>query len=131
MTDAELVAAFETTSLPKEHFSHREHVRVAWYFVRTYGLPDAFSRFAEALKRFATAKGAPQLYHETITWAYLLLIRERLAHATDESWETFAAANPELLDWKPSLLDRYYTPELLWSTRARASFVMPDRICTP
>jgi hypothetical protein len=132
MTDADLLTAFEETSLAKENFSHREHVRVAWLFIRTYGLREALQRFPDALKRFATAKGAPQLYHETITWSYLFLIHDRFVRGRDDDeWATFAAANPELLTWKPSLIDRYYTAELLWSDRARASFVMPDRVVAP
>jgi hypothetical protein len=128
MEDSALLVGFEEGSLPEGAFGHREHLRAAWIFVRKYGLPDALTRFAEALKRFAAAKGAPQLYHQTITWAYLLLIEERLARHPAEKWDDFAAANSDLLDWKPSLLDRYYTPELLWSDLARRTFVMPDRV---
>jgi hypothetical protein len=126
--DAELLAGFETASLPNAVFSHREHVRVAWLFVSRHGLPEAIPRFSQALKRFAIAKGKPQLYHTTITWSYLLLIGERLARHPSATWSEFAAANPDLLEWKPSLLDRYYTPEVLWSDLARSCFLMPDRI---
>jgi hypothetical protein len=126
--DSALLAGFEDASLPNDAFGHREHVRVAWMFVRKHGLPDALHRFATALERFATAKGKPQLYHQTITWAYLLLIQERLARRDAETWDDFIAANGDLLAWKPSLLDRYYTPELLWSELARHTFVMPDRV---
>lgn len=40
----------------------------------------------------------------------------------------FAERYPELLAWKPSILDRYYTTETLTSDRARRTFVMPDRL---
>jgi hypothetical protein len=127
LTDAELLRRFEDGSLPNEAFHHRQHVRVAWLFVRRDGMPDAIGRFSAALKRFAAAKGKPNLYHETITWAYLLLIAERLARAPVEDWDSFAAANGDLLAWKPSLLECYYDPETLWSDLARRTFVMPDR----
>jgi hypothetical protein len=84
--------------------------------------------FSDALKRFAIAKGKPDLYHETITFAYLLLIGERLAREPAATWEAFAAANADLLAWKPGVLDRYYTATTLWSDLARATFVMPDKI---
>ena len=128
LSDADLLARFEDTTLPTEAFPHAQHVRVAWMFVRQFGMPDALDRFSEALKRFAVAKGKPDLYHQTITWAYLLIIAERLARSTAATWDAFAAANPDLLTWKPSLLDRYYTTETLWSDFARHTFVMPDRI---
>jgi hypothetical protein len=38
----------------------------------------------------------------------------------------FADANADLLRWKPSVLDRYYSPETLASDRARRTFLMPD-----
>ena len=128
MTDDELLAGFETASLGNEPFHHGDHVRVAWLFERKYGFPEALARFSDALKRFAAAKGAPQLYHATVTWAFVLLIHERHARKAAKTWDEFAAENTDLLTWKPSLLDRYYTPELLGSELARASFVMPDRV---
>src|SRR5687767_2103219 len=76
MDDASLFTAFQDTSLPADAFHHREHVRVAWMYVMRYGVVAALTSYSEGLKRFAAAKGKPQLYHETITWAYLLLIGE-------------------------------------------------------
>ena len=83
----------------------------------------------EDLVRFADANGATGLYHETITWAFLLLIRERMERGeAGETWEGLVEANPDLLTWKPSVLDRYYRPETIGSELARRVFVMPDRI---
>jgi hypothetical protein len=126
MSDDELVEAFEACTLPSEAFPHSAHVRVAWWYLSHYPLPVALDRFTTALRRFATAHGAPERYHETITVAYLLLINERKHLTGDTDWNTFAAANADLLAWKPSILDRYYTPETLWSERARRVFVMPE-----
>src|SRR5262249_34307385 len=71
------------------------------------------------------------LYHETITWAYLLLIRERMerqGEGANASFEAFARANPDLMTWKPSVLAAYYRDETLASPLARRTFVMPDRL---
>jgi hypothetical protein len=127
LSDEELLARFEDGSLKDGSFHHEQHVRVAWMFVRHYGMTDALGRFADALKRFAAAKGAVGLYHETITWAYLFLVAERVARTPGVNWDAFAAANPDLLSWKPSLLERYYTSETLKSDLARRTFLMPDR----
>jgi hypothetical protein len=63
--------------------------------------------------------------------SFVLLINERLARdAGQPSWAGFAAANPDLLSWKPSVLDRYYTKDTLDSAHARRVFVMPDRLAT-
>jgi hypothetical protein len=123
---ADLLDRFVDTTLPASEFHHAQHVQVAWLFVRQHGMPAALAEFSSAIKRFADAKGATGLYHETITWAFLLLIADRQARNPVESWEAFAAANPDLLTWQPSVLNRYYSKELLASELAKRTFLMPD-----
>ena len=122
----DLLNRFVDTSLPAGEFHHQEHVQVAWMFVRTHGMPAALAEFTGAIKRFADAKGATGLYHETITWAFLLLIADRQARQPAATWQEFEAANADLLAWKPSILNRYYSKELLSSDLARRTFLMPD-----
>lgn len=129
MTDAEFVLSFEGCTLPNSAFHHRDHVRLAWIYLRRHPALTALARFTEGLQRFAAFNGHPGLYHETITWAYLFLIHERMADAPqEETFEAFAARNPDLFAWKPSILDRYYDPETLRSERARRVFVMPGGV---
>ena len=124
----DLFEKFIDTSLPAADFHHHQHLQVAWLFVQKYGMPLAISEFKTALKRFADAKGATGLYHETITWAFLLLIAERQARQPSPTFEDFAKANPDMLTWKPSILARYYSDDLLASDLARRTFLMPDRV---
>ena len=124
----DLLDSFLDTTLAAARFHHAQHVEVAWRFVCRYGMPAALAEFPAAIKRFAGDKGAHGLYHETITWAFVLLIAERQAAHPCDSWESFATANPDLLVWKPSILERYYSKELLASDLARRAFVMPDLI---
>jgi len=127
MDERELFDRFVDTSLPADQFHHHQHVHVAWMFVTTHGMPAALAEFSTAIKRFADAKGATGLYHETITWAFLLLIADRQARWPAGTWDAFARENPDLLTWKPSILERYYSKELLGSEIAKRSFLMPDR----
>ena len=123
MSDAELVERFERGDVAQFH--HPDHVRVAYAYLRTMPLLDAIARFTAALRRFAAAQGKPQLYHETITWAFLLIIHERMQRAPALEWDAFRAANGDLLRWKPSVLDAYYPAEVLQSELARRVFVLP------
>jgi hypothetical protein len=128
MTDTEFVRAFEECTLPAGRFHHADHVRLAWLYLRDKPFTAALEAFCSGLRRFAAANGKPGLYHETITWAYLLLIHERRARrAAGHTWEEFAAANHDLLDWKEPILRRYYCDATLKSDFARRVFVMPDR----
>jgi hypothetical protein len=121
--NADYITAFE--ALEVEDFHHADHVRLAWCYLRELPLLGAIDRFTTSLKRFATHHGKPELYHETITWAYLLVIHERMNGET--SFDEFRDANADLFQWKPSVLESYYRTETLGSDRARRTFVMPDR----
>jgi hypothetical protein len=128
MSDRDFLAAFENGTLPEDRFHNADHVRAAWLILREESPAAALDRFSTALKRFAASKGKTGLYHETITWASLLLVNERMERAGRElGWGEFAASNPDLLTWCPSVLDEYYTPETLGSDLARRAFVLPDR----
>jgi hypothetical protein len=127
--DEDLVQVFEAGQDPPGGFHHREHVRVVWYYLQHASMPEALVRFSESLRRFAIAHDKPNLFHETITTAFVLLINERLDDGNrGRGWPDFAERNPDLLSWKPSILERYYHPETLASERARRTFVLPDRL---
>lgn len=122
-----LVADFERGHAPGG-FHHADHVRVAFAYVSEFPLPEAIARFSAALKRFAAARGKPNLYHETITWAYVLLIHDRVARAGKfQPWEEFAEGNADLLVWRGGVLELYYSGATLDSGLARRTFLFPDR----
>lgn len=125
---SDLIKNFECGSAPNG-FRHSDHVRLAFEYVTHYPFMEAIERFSGALKRFAADQGKPQLYHETITWAYLILIRERYERAGGtQKWDEFARNNADLLIWKGSLLDRFYSKESIESELARKVFIFPDRL---
>lgn len=129
MKDEEFIQRFENCTLPAESFHHRDHVRVAWLYLRSYSVLETLVRFSPGLKRFATANGKPNLYHETITWAYVLLINERTQRGgREQSWAEFVDSNADLFDWKNSILKSYYRDDTLRSEIARRVFVFPDKI---
>lgn len=124
--DRTFAAAFDHGTL--EEFHHADHVRLAWIYLQREPALEALGRFVAGIRRFAAAKGKPDLYHETVTWAYLLLIHERLERTgRDVGWDEFAAANPDLLVWEGGILERWYRPETLGSDVAKRVFVWPDR----
>jgi hypothetical protein len=69
----------------------------------------------------ATSPGKPNRYHETITWAYLLLLDERIQTSGPMTWKEL---------WPPTLIcsqgkknrKEYYGPETLDSWVARRVF---------
>lgn len=129
MTDNELLSGFEDCTLANEAFHHEDHVRVAFLYLSHLSPLQALERFSSALRRFAQAHGKTTLYHETVTWAYILLIRERMARAgVPQTWPEFQAGNADLLDRKRDVLKMYYRPETLKSELAKQTFLFPDRL---
>jgi hypothetical protein len=130
VTAEQLIQEFEGGATPAESFHHVDHVRLAFAYLSRYPALEALEKYSAALKRFAAAQGKATRYHETITWIYLLLIRERMARAgCAQTWEEFAAHNPDLLIWKGGVLATLYHQETLDSDLARNTFVLPDRAC--
>src|ERR1700739_1288708 len=99
MTDDEFIASFESCDLPNESFHHADHIKMTFLFLSRYPALEALQRFSASLVRFAAANGKPGLYNETVTWAFLLLIRERMVRAgCRQTWAQFAACNEDLLN---------------------------------
>lgn len=125
--DRALVSALLDGCVDPSRFGHVQHVRAAWALLEEVGLERALASYPAAIQRIAAQHGASQRYHATITLAYLFLIDERRRAHAGASWAEFAAANADLLSWSPSILERYYTRDRLWSDDARRFFVFPDR----
>jgi len=125
MTDLEFTRAFESCTLPEAQFRHRDHIRLAWIYLREYGRESAAARIAASIRRYAAYYDKPDRYHHTITMAWLELLSV-VRDSLDES-ATFEDA---LLCW-PKLLQKgtlaeYYSSGVLESDTARREFVAPD-----
>jgi len=128
MTDAELLERFEALTIHPREFGHREHVRLAFAMLARAEFGDAALRYRAALKRFAEHAGVPGKYHETITWAYLALVQERMHEHPCETSEELLALCPDLLDHRAGALARHYdVAALIASPVARRIFVLPGR----
>jgi len=127
VSNEELIRRFEADAVPEDSFHHADHVRLAFAYLCQYPPLEALDKFCTALKRFATARGKPDRYNETITHAYFFLIRERMARCTDAGWDDFALHNSDLLVWKNGILSRYYRESTLQSELARTTFLFPDK----
>ncbi|HEY1558939.1 MAG TPA: hypothetical protein VGF94_29145 [Kofleriaceae bacterium] len=104
--------------------THRRHLELGFdVLVREPDFAAAAATFRAELRRFAGAK-----YHETITWAYLALIAERMHGRGYASAAELLAEHPDLLDHRTGALARSYdVAEITASPLARAVFVLPRR----
>lgn len=127
----ELIRRFETGELALDRFHHHDHLRLTWEYHRRLPPAEVLARLGAGLRRLAAGVGKAEHYHETVTWAYALLVRERMARTGDDDaggWDDFRAANLDLFDWSAPVLHRYYRPQTLAAPLARRVFVLPDRV---
>lgn len=118
-----LLSDFAAGRIDPARFPHRHHVRVSYELLERHPFPEALLHLARGLRQLAVRAGRPEVYHETITAAFLALIAERRLRGRFADWEDFAKRNPDLL--KKDCLRSWYEPELLQSNIARETFVLP------
>jgi hypothetical protein len=129
-SDGEFLQAFESGTLPAAEFHHRDHLRMAWLYVARRGADGAAQTVLDTLRRFATGQGAAQIFHVTLTHAWVRLVAAALRSALPgEDFAAFLERNPQLLDKR--LPERHYAPETLNSAAAKSAFIIPDKVPLP
>ena len=98
MTDDDLIEGFETGTLPPAAFGHREHVQLAWVYLRRHGRAEAERRMLHGLRVFARRAGKPEKFDAPLTRAWVAAIADAAAAQTAPySFEDLVRARPDLL----------------------------------
>ena len=121
LSDEEFLEAFHSCRLLNSEFHHADHLRLAWLHLHREPFETALAKVRAGIQNFAAHNGAAQLYHETITTAWVRL----LATHRENSFDEFLRLNETQLSG--GLLHRFWTPEVLAGQEARARWVPPDR----
>lgn len=125
LSDDQFIAAMEQLHIANANFHHRDHIRLAWAYLRNSNLSMAEQKITNCIRRFAAHNSAPRKYHHTITLAWMRVVAAtmRLTPAI-HTFEEFAAAHPFLFD--PRLPWNFYSASSLGSEAARTAWVDPD-----
>jgi N-formylglutamate deformylase len=128
--DEQFLSAFEAAAIPNHAFRHREHLRMAWLYVRRDGAAAGTERICAGLQRFAAAHGVPHLHHDTLTrfWARLM------AHVVEvfpglARFEDVLACYDGFEDRR--LAYRHWRADTLDAPLARRQWVEPDLVPLP
>lgn len=115
-------------SLPTDPtcFDHQAHLKLAFDFLQALPLQEALEATEKFLLDYVTSKGAKDKFNVTLTRASVLLIQDRRQNKQGQSFEAFLKANPELVTNFIGEIHRYYSPLLLASAQAKATWVAPD-----
>jgi len=124
LDDEAFVSAFEACTFPPARFDHEAHVRLTWIYLQREEPAAALLKVTSGLRRYTASAGVAAKYHQTITWAFVAVIAERLERAgRDLPWPRFAESNPDL--FSSDLLKALYPDGVLDSAVARRVFVLP------
>ena len=122
MSDEQFLQEFENCTL--QEFHHRDHIRMAWLYLSKFGYSQGSTKVKEGIKKFAVAKGATTLYHETITEFWIRLVQHVIENHPSKTFEQFFASFPPLEDSKS--IYRHYTKDFLMSETARKEWAEPN-----
>src|SRR5207248_802130 len=95
--EAELATLIHGESDPRK-FPHSEHLRFAYEMLARRSFAESVSLFSVGLKKLAAKSGRPELYHDTVTIAFLSLVAERRAQSQARDWTAFIAENGDRLE---------------------------------
>lgn len=129
MNDEEHLRRFEDHSLPKEEWTHRAHLKVAYLYLIQFSFAEALERLRAGIQAYNAAQGIQDTptggYHETMTQIWLQLVSTALRQfGPADTADAFFDAQTQLCDKRTPLL--FYSRDLLMSPEAKRSFVAPD-----
>lgn len=127
--DRAFLDEFEAAAIPRDRWTHRAHIRMAFLYLRDLPFDEALTRIRSGIQTLNRANQVPETansgYHETVTvaWARVLASAIRV-HGPLTDFGGFAEANPHVL--AKTLLRLYYSPECMGTPGAKSAFVTPD-----
>ena len=130
MNDDEFLAAFEARTL--EEFHHRDHIKVAYLYLRQLPLDEAITKVRAGLQALALVWNAPvdkleEGYHETMTQAWVRVVHQTMSDCGEaESADDFCDRQPQLL--RKNYLESFYSRARLINWTAKREFVEPDLV---
>lgn len=120
---------FENKQWPLERWHHRQHIKIAYLYLRRYPFDEAMRRIRDGIRAYNDAHKISDTpmsgYHETMTQAWMRLVELVLKeYGAAESADHFFDAHPELSQKKTLRL--FYSRERFMSAEAKQKFVEPD-----
>jgi GNAT superfamily N-acetyltransferase len=128
-SDEWFLEQFESRQWPLAQWHHRQHIKLAYLYLRRYSFDEATTRIRAGIQSYNAANKIPDTptsgYHETMTQAWLRLVDFALReNGPAESADHFFDAHPEL--WQSKTLRLFYSRDRFMSAEAKQKFIEPD-----
>ena len=120
----ELVRELEGCTLDSARFHHADHLMVMAVYIHDLGYAAGLDRMRQTIQRYAAHLGASTKYHETLTVFWARMVEQQIRSTTGDLSSQIRAMLSTLGD--KTLVDDYFSRELLNSESARQGWVEPD-----
>jgi len=129
MDDATFLQRFETQAWPLAEWHHREHIKLAYLYLRALPFDAAVTKARANIQAFNAAHQIPEAidrgYHETMTLAWMCLVHCTLCEfGPSDGADAFVDKHPQLLSKRALLF--FYSRDRIMSAEAKATFIEPD-----
>jgi hypothetical protein len=125
----EFLAAFEGAKLPKERWTHSAHLFTGACYVHALGEVPAINHMRSCIKRHNESVGTANTdtggYHETITIAWIKMLKRLLRDSSPIGRAEFAHLAVERFAGDRGIFGQYYEFDVVKSVEARRSWIPP------
>lgn len=128
LSDHEFVDQFENLQLNPAYFTHLAHMRLAWLYIKDFGVERASLVLCDRIKNFDRKFGTGKKFNKTVTIAFAHLINERQQLGVYRNFESFIEANESLIGNYKELICKHYSFDPFTSEKARQEYLLPDKI---
>src|SRR5215813_753936 len=102
--DETFLSYFEAGTFPFEQWHHRQHIKIAYLYLRSHSFEVAVERMRTGIRALNAAHGVPDEltrgYHETMTQAWMRLVLVTLCESGP------AGSGDEVFDTNPQLAEK-------------------------
>lgn len=126
-TDQELLAKLKDGTLPPADFTHEAHIRLVWILRNQESSESVYSEVSQIIKNYANAIGEGHIYHETLTYAAVMITLHFIAKTKADEFYEFIEDNLDLMISFKELIEEHYSQELLQLPQAKTQILPPDR----
>ena len=126
LSDAAFAQKFHDCTLTPQWFTHEAHLRLAWVYIRQFGLEKAEKALCTDIARFDRTFDDGTKFHTTLTVAAAKVVHHFMQKGTYPNFQALIEAHPRLIYNFKDLLLSHYEAGVLFSNEAKYTYVKPD-----
>ncbi|MEM9647474.1 MAG: hypothetical protein AAF969_03270 [Bacteroidota bacterium] len=126
LSDQEFETQFSKGDLPSSLFTHEAHLRLAWIYLKKYGLPGACDKVCTDISNFDRIHGKGDKFNKTITIASIKVVHHFMLKTESLNFKQFIGTYPKLGVAFKELLEQHYSDKVFSDSTSKTAFLEPD-----